>query len=307
MSSELRGSRRSWVLGATSLLLSNPSFVAATPVVRPAGLQILDWSFRTRDKVPCRSLVLVPDHLDRTKKHPVLVLFHGLGEAKEGPLSGVYAWLDPYGLGSCYERLRNPPVAGVEKRPDLRPERAAEINRQLNDQPFRGMIMVCPFTPNVWTMPVNPALDTLTSFVVDELLPAVNEHVEFADTTADSVGVDGCSLGAFVSLEVFRRRPERFGSVGVVQPAIGKDAVGLYADAVVQAKNKGRNISSVHVETSTGDVYVEESKALVKALEQRGIKGILRVPPGSHDQPFLRDVGTLEMLLYHDTTLHRVR
>ncbi len=45
----------------------------------------------------------------------------------------------------------------------------------------------------------------------------------------------------------------------------------------------------------------ELSRLLHAAVIERGAAAEL--PPGPHDQPLLRDVGTLEMLLFHDRAL----
>jgi len=43
--------------------------------------------------------------------------------------------------------------------------------------------------------------------------------------------------------------------------------------------------------------------ALSRALHERGITHDLAVLPGPHDQPWLRETGTLEMLLWQDRAL----
>jgi hypothetical protein len=46
---------------------------------------------------------------------PLLVALHGLGETHDQQL-GARAWVDRYGLASCYERLVSPPVASEHKK-----------------------------------------------------------------------------------------------------------------------------------------------------------------------------------------------
>ncbi|MCU0692581.1 MAG: hypothetical protein MUF54_14365 [Polyangiaceae bacterium] len=42
---------------------------------------------------------------------------------------------------------------------------------------------------------------------------------------------------------------------------------------------------------------------LARALQERGLDATLCVPPGPHNQPWLQEVGTLEVLLWHDRQL----
>lgn len=243
--------------------------------------------------------MLAPTHLAAGQKAPCLVLFHGLGEAKEGHESGAYAWLDRYGAASCYARLRRPPLASIHKRKDLTDARATELNEELKKNPFGGLVLVCPFTPNVWSFRDTPGtLNALADFVVGDLMTRVGKEIPEADTT--KVGLDGCSLGGFVSLEVFGRKSSSFSSFGVVQPAIGHRQIGGYVEQI-----KARKGLPVHVETSTADPYWLVSKDLHAALGKAGVSSDFIAPPGPHDQPFLRDVGSVEMLLWHDRALRR--
>jgi enterochelin esterase-like enzyme len=59
----------------------------------------------------------------------------------------------------------------------------------------------------------------------------------------------------------------------------------------------------LHIETSTGDAFYRANLALSRELKKNGTPHDLVVLPGPHDQPFLREAGTLEMLLWHDRAL----
>lgn len=290
--------RRTAIAALGSVALARP----AVARVVPEELALFDWTFDEAHPFVHRAMVLAPKHLAEGEKAPVLVLFHGLGEAKQGHAAGTFAWLDRYGLGSSYARLRKPPVASVEQRHDLESDRATAINAELAARPFAGLVLVCPFTPNVWSFrSSDDALDALTSFVTGALLERVTREIPLANTAR--VGVDGCSLGGFVALETFARRPDRFATVGVVQPAIAGRAIARYADAI--AAVAGKAPLGVHVESSKGDPYLPVSEKLAAALAARSVAHDFLAPKGPHDQPFLRDVGTLEMLLWHDRALRR--
>ncbi len=249
-----------------------------------------------------RAIVLVPRDIAPGTRVPLLVLLHGLGETKSED-AGVRAWIDRYGLVSCHARLRHPPVAPETRRGDLTPERAREINDELARHPFDGKsVLVCPFTPNIWRLPdPRQALDRYADWIADVLLPEVRSRTP-ADASAARTGIDGCSLGGFVGLEVFLRKPQLFGAWGGVQSALGEAAAPGMAHRLASALALA-GTRRLHVETSTGDAFYRANLALSRELKKKAVPHDLAVLPGPHDQPFLREAGTLEMLLWHDRAL----
>jgi enterochelin esterase-like enzyme len=247
-----------------------------------------------------RATVFTPK-VSRGAPLPVLVLLHGLGETGNDR-DGAYAWVERYGLASSYERLLQPPVERTLRRQlYLRPPRSRAINRELSLRPFRGMILVCPYTPNVFRMNTTQALDDYAAWIVEVLLPEVRARTP-ARAGMRWTGLDGCSLGGFISYQVFQRRPEAFFTCGGVQAAIGKAVAPQYAQRIhdiVQRLGPRR----IHVETSSQDPYHDANVELARELSRRGIEHQLRVPPGPHNQPWLIEAGTLEMLLWHDRQL----
>src|SRR5690606_33841999 len=118
-------------------------------------------------------------------------------------------------------------------------------------------------------------------------------------TDAAHTYLDGCSLGGYVGVEVFLRKPTHFGAWGSVQGALGAHRVQGYADRIAEIV-KTHGARPIHVETSTFDTFREVNETFSKALTKRGVPHDFTMPPGPHNQPFLRDSGTLEMLLWHD-------
>jgi enterochelin esterase-like enzyme len=105
-------------------------------------------------------------------------------------------------------------------------------------------------------------------------------------------------MGGPYALDAYLRHPTAFGSLGVVQPAFGLHRVAPYADRLAEALS-GSNVR-LQLLSSTGDPFVEPTTALARALEKHGRSPKLRVLPGPHDQPWLREAGTIEMLLFHE-------
>ena len=205
---------------------------------------------------------------------------------------GAYAWIERYGLGSAYERLLRAPVARTSTRGEWSDARLAEVNAALAARPLRGMAIVCPYMPQL------PAakLDAYGAWIVDELVPRARREAPMV-TGAPLLG--GCSLGGYASLEIFVRRPDDFAAWCGVQTAIGEAGAPGYADRIEKALAKA-GPRPLYVGSSTGDPYLKANQILSDGLKRRAVPHELRIAPGPHDQPWLREVGTPEMLLWCD-------
>jgi predicted esterase len=254
------------------------------------------------EKLARRCLLLVPSGGEGVRR--LLVLFHGLAETSSEAV-GIRAWADRYGLVSAAGRLANPPVTrGVAQPALLTNERLAELNAALAAEPFRGLAVACPYTPNVFRQPSTPAaLDRYSAWVADGVLPAARKVLALP-SGASAIGVDGVSLGGYVSLEVFLRRPDAFGAVGALQAAIGESLCDAYALRFEQAFARAGK-RPLRIATSAWDPERPASERLVKKLRARGVEVEFSSAPGGHDQGFLRENGSLELLFYYDRTLPR--
>lgn len=286
--------------GAGVLSAWAPPLPAARP--RSSELERIDLVVDGDRRIARRALVLAPKHLPKGTKLPLLVLLHGLGETGN-ELLGIHAWPDRYGLVEAYERLRHPPLTRtLSKQRYLTDAHLTELSRSLARRPFSGVVMVCPVTPNPHSLPpASRTLDRYADWLGDVLLPAVKKRAPVLGG-ARHTGLDGCSLGGYVGLEVFLRRPELFGTLGGVQAAISDSAARRYARRIAEAIRRV-GARPIHVETSTGDPYRRANERLSTELGRLGVPSAFGELPGPHNQPFLREVGTLEMLLWHDRQL----
>jgi hypothetical protein len=288
--------RRSLLFGAGALLASPAVTAAEAPDLEERELEI------PGERLARRCLLLLPTA--PTGRERLLVLFHGLGETVSQPL-GIRAWADRYGLVAAHARLLRPPVARtLSDVKYLTDERLLTLNEALGAAPFRGLALACPYTPNVYRQSSTAAaLDRYAAWVVDGLLPAVAKELgRSRDELAPAV--DGVSLGGYVSLEVFLRRPEAFAAAGTTQGAFRASLADAYAARFEKAFEKvGRK--PVRVATSGWDSGRAASERLSRLLGERGIDTTLSVPPGPHDQRWLREVGTLELLHHYDRILGR--
>jgi len=264
----------------------------------PQDLEIRDLQVPGDRALGRRFTLFIPRHLAPGTRVPLLVLLHGLGETGD-ERTGAYAWTERYGLGAAYDRLRRPPLARTSKRRDWTDARLAEVNAALAAEPLRGLAIACPYTPNVnKARSPSAALDGYARWIAEVVIPRARAEAPVFDDAARTT-LDGCSLGGFVGLEVFLRRPELFGAWGGVQSAFGAHRAPGYADRIARAI-AAAGPRDLHLLTSTGDPFHEANVKLAAALAHKGLPRTLRVLPGPHDQPWLREAGTAEMLLWHD-------
>ncbi len=222
-----------------------------------------------------RFVLAVPRHLAAGARVPVLVLLHGLGETGD-ERTGAWAWLERYGLGTSYDRIRA-------------------------SSSVRGLVMACPFMPNLAARADAAVFDTYASWIAETLLPVVRREAPALDGPA-STYLGGCSLGGYVSLEAMLRRPEVFGAWGGVQTAIGEAAGARYAARLAAATTRfGRR--DLLIETSRGDPFHSGNQALSRALTRSGVDNTFVDLPGPHDQRWLRASGTAAMLSWFDQRL----
>jgi predicted esterase len=272
----------------------------------PPDFDVLDLEVAGDKKLATRFTLFVPNHLAKDERVPLLVLLHGLGETGD-PGLGVYAWVERYGLGTAYARLRRPPVTRASRQKQLFTDaHLARTNAALATQPFRGMAVACPYTPNVSKLPdPEGALDAYAAWIATVVIPRARKEAPVLADAAHTA-LDGVSLGGSIGIEVFLRRREVFAAWGSVQGAFTAARVPAYAEklASVMGGDKASR-TSIHLETSEADPFREANTALAAALGKRGIPCDLVVLPGQHDQVFLREAGTAEMLLWHDRRLSR--
>lgn len=222
---------------------------------------------------------------------PLVVFLHGLGETTNEKL-GAYAWLERYGLGSAWQRLKRAPLERTSKRGEWTEARLGEVNAELAARPFRGFAMACPFMPN----PKGPRdLDEYARWIEHALVPRCRKEARVFGDAARTY-LCGVSLGGYVSLEMLVRLPHVFGAWAGLQTAIGTWAAERYAEKIARS-SAGKPMLIL---TSTLDHWRSSSEALAAAFGARKIAHTLRVIPGPHDQPWLREAGTIEALHWLD-------
>jgi iron(III)-salmochelin esterase len=267
----------------------------------PLPAEELSWTWTGTPIGEMRAVVLVPARAPG-QRFPVLVTMHGRGEALKGPERGARGWVDDYALGRAIRRLAAPPLTRDDFEGHVTRERLAHLNEALQVTPYRGLIVVCPYTPDMLAgdRPFEKA-PRLAEFLVEVLLPKVHAETPAIGTPA-STGLDGVSLGGRAALTSGLLRPEAFGAVGTLQAAFDvKDAPEIAARArSAREKNPGQRLRLL---SSEGDYYLRANRAIDAALAMGGVKHDFLVVAGPHDYDFNRGPGALEMLLFHDRAL----
>jgi enterochelin esterase-like enzyme len=252
---------------------------------------------------PEKAIALVPRGGDANVRYPVLVALHGRGESVRGVEAGARAWVDDYDLGRAISRLRSPPLMREDFRGFADDARLARINASLVSRPFRGLVVVCPWVPDILSGRDRQNLDAslpFGEFVVEQLLPRV-----FAETPAlqerTAIGIDGVSLGGRASLVVGFAHADRFGAIGTLQAAVqDNESVAIAARARAALAH---GVLRIRLVTSDRDPFAGAIAQLHSALDEARIDHDYLVIPGPHDYAFNRGPGGIEMLLWHDRVL----
>jgi enterochelin esterase-like enzyme len=213
-------------------------------------------------------VLAIPRHLSPNERVPLVVLLHGLGETGD-PRMGAWAWLERYGLGTSYDRLR---AAGS----------------------MRGLVLACPYMPD---LPVGEphVFDDYAGWIAETVVPRARQEAPMTHANPALTHIAGCSLGGHFSIELLLRRPQAFGAWAGVQTAISAGAGERYAERLARAGSR-----AFLVETSTADPFRAGSAALARGLTQAGVEPTFVELPGPHDQPWLRKYGTGRMLQWLD-------
>lgn len=281
-----------------NLAFAEPS-ASAPPLAssRACGApELVQWSL---EGVSTRAAILVPRETKATR-FPVLVALHGHGEAVKGPERGALGWPNDYALNRAIERVCSPPLSTEDFEGLVTPEHLSEINRQLATQPPSGLIVVCPYLPDL-DLRRDSEIAGYGRFLAETLLPRVARELP-AIATAESTGIDGVSLGGAVALRAGLGLPATFGAVGALQPAIDDAKVADLVELARAARSK-RSGLRLRLTTSAEDYYRKVTHALSDAWRGAGLAHDFAELPGPHDYVFNRGPGAYEMLLWHERVL----
>jgi hypothetical protein len=260
----------------------------------------VEWAFG--DAVSPRTAVLVPTWGGASARFPVLVALHGRGEARKSPSEGALGWPRDYALAHAIERVSAPPLAAADFEGYVEASRLDQLNHRLVANPFLGLIVACPYLPDL-ELGDDAAVAAFGHFVTDVLLPRIRGELP-ARTEPSATGIDGVSLGGAVALAVGLDLAASFGSVGTLQPALDAHDAARWATRA-QAARRANPALAIRLLTSDGDYFRDAVRATSSALDKAGLIHDFDQVVGPHDYPFNRGPGGVEMLLWHDRQLRR--
>jgi hypothetical protein len=280
-----------------------PKLVAPSASVKAERLpaEELTWAFPDTPIGRMSVVVLIPERLP-SDRFPVLITMHGQGETLKGPERGARGWVDDYKLGRALTRLARPPLSEGDFEGFVEQARLGALNTALGHEPYAGLIVACPYTPNVLGReePFTQA-PLLASFLVDTLLRKIRSETP-AIATPEATGIDGVSLGGRGAISVGWFRPEEFGAVAGLQAAFDPENTNDFVARAERALAKNPRLR-LRLLTSTEDYYLGVMRSFHAALDRKGVRHDFLVVPGPHDYSFNRGPGAIEMLVYHDRVL----
>jgi hypothetical protein len=247
--------------------------------------------------------VVVPTWGGSDALFPVLVALHGRGEALKSPAEGALGWARDYAMVRAIDRLRAPPLREQDYEGFVEPARLAETNASLSSRPFGGLIVVCPWLPDM--RPAATAdIAAYARYLVGVLLPRVHRDTP-ALRAPDATGIDGVSLGGVAAMRIGLTSPQSFGAVGAIQPAVAEGQNSEWI-TLAQAARALRPAMKLRLLTSREDYFRDAIVSLSTAWRGAGVSHDFADFPGPHDYIFNRGPGSIELLLWHDRALARV-
>ena len=298
--------RRSFLFGSAAAIACSRQEAAARggsgSGARPTSNQVelLEWDLGPQPWGASRAAVLVPKWGVPGERFPVLVALHGRGEAVKGPVDGALGWPRDYALVRAFDRVRAPPLVasdyeGLVERPHL-----VDTNARLARQPFAGVIVVCPWLPDVRPAATGDVAP-YARFLLDVLLPRVRSETP-ALPSPESTGIDGVSLGGVTALRIGLTCPDAFGAVGGIQPALADGQTSEWTALALAARAR-RPGMRLRLMTSLEDYFREAVYGVSRAWTAAGVVHDFSDLPGPHDYIFNRGPGSVELLLWHDRAL----
>jgi hypothetical protein len=267
-----------------------------------ANANVLEWDLGTQNWGPGRAAIVVPSWGGANARYPVLVALHGRGEAVKPPSEGAMGWPRDYALTRAFDRLRAPPLRSDDYEGFVDSGHLSRANADLARQPFAGLIVACPYMPDL-----NPRSRddrrAYETFLLHALLPRVRRDTP-ALSTPEATGIDGVSLGGAMALRIGLANPDAFGAVGALQPAIGDEEMSEWTTLARVARARRASLK-LRLQTSTDDYFRDAIQHTSQAWTTAGVAHDFALFPGPHDYAFNRGPGSIEMLLWHDRALAR--
>lgn len=279
---------------------SPPPRLAEAPRAEPQPLvmeAVIDSAFVGPQHVV---YVLPPDYESSGRSYPAVMAFAGLGESVRGNKAGAWGWVEKYGVVPAMAALhRGTPLTSGDFQGLIKGEALDPYHEVLAKNPYQGVILVCPYPPNV--LRGRTQRPDYERYLIEELIPYTRRHLRVPKDSA-GWGVDGISLGGLLSTYVGFKYVEHFAAIGSQQGSINSRAAlidRLRDEHLDQLRTRRLNVA-----TSTQDGFREGLRAFSQRLERAGVPHRFTILPGRHDKRFVKGPGSIELLLFHDRALN---
>jgi hypothetical protein len=307
-------SRRALLLGLSAVPFAcskkEPPAPRVTAPVEPSpppdappargDVRVLQWDFEPSPGGSPRAAIVVPAWGGPDARFPVLIALHGRGEAQKAPEDGAMGWPRDYAMLRAIRRLCAPPLTEADLEGFVEPARLADINEGLARRPFHGLVVACPYMPDL--NPRSPAdVRAYGRFLIDTLLPRLRREAPVRPEP-EATGIDGVSLGGVTALRIGLTNPSAFGAVGGIQPAVAEDDATEFVD-LAKAAIARRPSLKLRLLTSHDDYFRKAVGRISQAWRAAGVAHDFADVPGPHDYAFNRGPGSIELLNWHDHAL----
>lgn len=266
------------------------------------SVRLLEWDLGQKPWGRARAVIVVPSWGRADARFPVLVALHGRGESVKTPAEGAMGWPRDYAMVRAYDRLRSPPLRETDYEGIVDPSRLADANAKLARRPFGGLVVACPWLPDVRPATTGDIAE-YAQFLLGSLLPRVRAETPSL-SSPEATGIDGVSLGGAVALRIGLTRPDAFGAVGGIQPALSEGQNAEWT-ALAQGARARRPGMKLRLLTSHEDYFRDAILGVSRAWNAAGVAHDFAEVPGPHDYVFNRGPGSIELLLWHDRALER--
>lgn len=263
-------------------------------------MRLIEWDLGGQPWGPARAVIVVPAWGTADKRFPLLVALHGRAEALKAPAEGALGWPRDYAMVRAIDRLRAPPLSSADYEGLVEPARLAETNLSLAARPFGGLVVACPWLPDVRPAATGD-IAAYARFLLEVLIPRVRRDTP-ALSSPEATGIDGVSLGGVIALRIGLTSPEAFGAVGGIQPAVSDEQASQWTSVALSARARRPGLK-LRLLTSHGDYFRDPINGLSRAWSAAGVAHDFAELPGPHDYVFNRGPGSIELLLWHDRVL----
>lgn len=236
---------------------------------------------------------LPKDYHENPNSYPMVLAFGGAGECAKSPRQGALAWISYYKADEAAHSLALNNLKSSDFRELVTPEQLKKFNQNLHRTPYKGVILVCPYSP---LLGANPGFENSNyeKYIMEELIPALKKHYRI---DVSRIGVDGVSMGGARSMYYGFKYPEVFSRIGSVQAAVGP-FMELYSQ-LIRANGEKIRKNPIQIVSSDADIFLKSVENFSSMLNTRKINHNLLILKGPHDYIFNQGPGSIALLAFH--------